>query len=90
MDEWVANFKPIKSKKDAWQLVYNIGVETRSLSSFYQCFKSISIEGYAKNRISIRNLDKILATLHIQDNILSAKLKEARKLMETTFVVGIH
>jgi hypothetical protein len=58
MDEWVAYFKPIKSKKDAWQLAYNIGVESRSLSSFYQFYKGISIEGYAKNLITIKEMEK--------------------------------
>jgi arginyl-tRNA--protein-N-Asp/Glu arginylyltransferase len=90
MDEWFAIFQPLKSKKEAWQLAHNMGVENKSLSSFYQFSKGISIKEYAKNLVSIRNMDKIIATLHIQDNILSAKVKEAGELMQSTFVVGIH
>ncbi|MED4351412.1 hypothetical protein P9265_03560 [Schinkia azotoformans] len=89
-DEWSAFFQPFKSKKDAWQLAHKMGVENKSLSSFYQFYKGISIEEYAKNLVSIRNMEKIIATLHIQDTILSAKVKEARELMKITFLAGIH
>lgn len=50
----------------------------------------MSIREYARILVSIRNMEKIMATLHIQDNILSSKVKEARELMESAVVVGIH
>lgn len=67
-----------------------MGVENKSLSSFYQFCRGMSIREYARILVSIRNMEKIMATLHIQDNILSSKVKEARELMESAVVVGIH
>ncbi|MCK6205768.1 hypothetical protein KZX50_10000 [Bacillus infantis] len=90
MDEWVTIFQSIRSKKDAWQLACRMGVENKSLSSFYQFCRGMSIREYARILVSIRNMEKIMATLHIQDNILSSKVKEARELMESAVVVGIH
>ncbi|UTI43260.1 hypothetical protein [Niallia sp. RD1] len=90
MDEWITIFQSLRSKKDAWQLACRIGVENKSLSSFYEFSRGKSINEYASILVSIRNMEKIMATLRIQDNILRSKVKEARELMESTFVVGIH
>lgn len=90
MDEWITMFQSLRSKKDAWKLACRMGVENKSLSSFYEYYRGKSIREYASMLVSIRNMEKIMATLHIEDNILSSKVKEARELMESTFVVGLH
>lgn len=40
----------------------------------------MSIREYARILVSIRNMEKIMATLHIQDNILSSKGKRSKRV----------
>ncbi|MCD7032868.1 hypothetical protein LRR81_01410 [Metabacillus sp. GX 13764] len=79
LQEWLNFFGAAKTKKKAWEIAKEIGVETDSLSSFYSR-KYYNIEKYIESLTTYTNIDKIVQVLNIYDNELMQKIKEAIRL----------
>lgn len=69
-------FEQTKSKKSVWEVMHGIGIEKRSLQSFYSHNKNFDKQKYIEKAISIGNISKIISLINIKDEILEQMLEE--------------
>jgi hypothetical protein len=80
IDQWIAYFNDKKSIKTVWKTIYNMGIESGSLSSFYSHKRFSPL--YFQNLVQIQNISKIMQVLNIKDEIIERKLPEALRIYE--------
>lgn len=83
MEDWLHYFSPAKSKQTVWELATKTGVESYSLTSFYQHTKGSSTEKYVRRLAKVFNMQSIMDALHIDDSHLRSKVEEAMGLRQT-------
>lgn len=80
IEQWITLFAAVRNKKQAWELAKEIGLENRSLNSFYDFNKGSSIADYVLRLARPYNMDKIIEILEIDDDDFKNKVDEAIKL----------
>lgn len=76
------HFEKYKDKKSVWESMHKIGIERRSLQSFYGHNKGFGNERYVEKIIRIENISKISNLIDIKDEILEQMLKEPLEIYE--------
>jgi hypothetical protein len=87
MKDWINYFSSARNKKEVWALATKLGVESYSLTSFYQHNKGVSIENYLEGLVKLHNMQAIMKTLDINDSYLKSKVEEAMELRNSMSVV---
>lgn len=72
----VSEFLNSKTKKDVWNIACRIGAENGSLSRFYGSYTGK--EQYLSQLVNRYNLEKIIYSLNIKDEILNELLNDAK------------
>lgn len=76
LPELLKYFEQTKSKKSIWEVMHGIGIEKRSLQSFYSHNKKFDKQRYLERAISIGNISEIISLINIKDEMLEQMLKE--------------
>lgn len=79
INEWLSYFATAKNKKMVWTLAKELGVESGSLSSFYNR-KYPTMEKYITSLATYYYMDKIMHVLNINDGELASMVEEAMRL----------
>ncbi|OHR74756.1 hypothetical protein [Bacillus sp. UMB0893] len=90
MQNWLDYFVSARNKKAAWALAKEIGVESQSLSSFYQLNKDSSVEDYVRGLARPYNMLKIIEALKINDSFFKSKVEESVNLNKSVHVIGFY
>lgn len=76
LTELMKCFEQAKSKKNIWEIMNKVGIERRTLQSFYYHNKNFNKQKYIEKIISIRNISKLMNLLNINDEKLNQMLQE--------------
>ncbi|MCM3602473.1 hypothetical protein M3175_17200 [Robertmurraya korlensis] len=90
MEDWLSYFENARNKKEVWSLATKTGVESYSLSAFYDHNKGSNKEDYVRRLARPNNMLKIIETLNINDDLLNSKVKEAMDLKGSSYVIGFY
>lgn len=85
MEQWFKYFAPTKNKKEKWTLANDMGIERGSISTFYNRWKSRSMDEYIRSLANYNNMQKIIQVLHIEDSCLISKVQQALELKEREY-----
>lgn len=90
MEEWLSFFASVRNKKEVWALAKKTGVESYSLSTFYDHNKGSSMESYVRRLARPYNMVKIIEALNINDSHLKSKVEEAMDLNKSVHLLGFY
>lgn len=90
MEDWLSFFACARNKKEVWTLAKKTGIESYSLSAFYDHNKGSSMEDYIRRLARPYNMLKIIEALNINDELLKSKVEEAMDLRGSSYVIGFY
>lgn len=90
MEDWLSFFASARNKKEVWALAKKTGVESYSLSAFYDHNRRSSMEDYVRRLARLYNMLKIIEALNINDSHLKSKVEEAMDLRGSSYVIGFY
>lgn len=90
IEEWLSFFASARNKKEVWTLAKKAGVESYSLSAFYDHNKGSSMKDYVRRLARPNNMPKIIEVLNINDSYLQDRVEEAKDLRGSSYVIGFY